>query len=140
MKLDKILNPVDGSLHSINATKYAIELAGMCNANIVLLHCHKKFPVILAEPHFQNAINAIMKESKELIQPFIEILEKSQIKFETRILEGSAGRVIPEVAMIEKIDMIVMGSRGCSNLEGLIIGSIAHKVIYAAECPVLVIK
>lgn len=140
MKLNKILNPVDGSEHSLRATEYAVDLARMTNSSIVLLHCHRKFPVILAEPHFQNAINAILKESNELIRPFVDILEKNQISYETRILEGSAGRVIPEVAEIEKIDMIIMGSRGCTNLEGLIIGSIAHKVLHSTQCPVLVIK
>ncbi|MFO7749034.1 MAG: universal stress protein [Desulfobacteraceae bacterium] len=140
MKLEKILNPVDGSNHSVRATEYAVDLAKITGASIVLLHCHRKFPIILAEPHFQNAINTIMKESNHLIQPFVEILEKSGVSFETRILEGSAGRLIPEAAAIEKADIIVMGSRGCSDLEGLIIGSIAHKVLHGAVCPVLVIK
>jgi len=140
MELKKILTPVDGSKHSINATRYSAELAAMTDAGIILLHCHRKFPVILAEPHFQNALNKIMTESEELIVPFVKILELNGVKFETRILEGSAGRAIPEVAVIEKIDMIVMGSRGCTNLEGLILGSVTHKVLHSALCPVLVIK
>lgn len=140
MKLEKILNPVDGSDHSMTATKYAIDLAKMVDAEILLLHCHRRFPVILAEPNFQNAINIIMKESNELIAPFVKLLEESQVRFGTRILEGSAGKMIAKVADIEKVDMIVMGSRGCSDLEGLILGSIAHKVLHSTECPILILK
>jgi nucleotide-binding universal stress UspA family protein len=36
--------------------------------------------------------------------------------------------------------MIVMGSRGRTNLEGLILGSVAHRVLHAAACPVLIIR
>lgn len=140
MKLEKILNPVDGSAHSMTATKYAIDLAKMVNARILLLHCHRRFPVILAEPHFQNAVNAIIKESEALIAPFVDILEKSRVKFDTRILEGSAGRMIPRVAEIDKMDIIVMGSRGCTDLEGLIVGSVAHKVLNTTKCPVLILR
>jgi len=140
MELKKILNPVDGSTHSQRSTEYACELAKLTNAEIVLLYCHRRFPVILAEPYFQNAINQIMEESEKLITPFVEILKKYGVVSETRILEGSAGKMIPEVATIEKIDMIIMGSRGCTDLEGLILGSVTHKVLQRASCPVLVIK
>ncbi len=140
MKIESILIPVDGSENSINAAKYGIELATITNADILLLHCHRRFPVILGEPHFQNAINAIMKESETLIEPFVKMLEVSGIKFETRILEGSAGKTIPEVARISGLDLIVMGSRGCTNLEGLILGSVAHKVLHSSPCPVLIVK
>ncbi len=140
MNFEKILNPVDGSPPSLNATRSAIELAALCDGRIILLHCHRKFPVILAEPHFQNAINAIMSQCDTLLAPHLEILDKSGISYETRVLEGAAGKVIPEVAAIEKIQLIVMGSRGCSDFEGLMLGSVAHKVLHSVDCPVLILK
>ncbi len=140
MQIKKILTPVDGSDHSMNAAKYSAEFALSLGAKITLLHCHRRFPVILAEPHFQNAINDIMKDSEELVQPFVDMLDEKKVEYETRILEGSPGSVIPEVAEIEKMDMIIMGSRGVSDLEGLILGSVTHKVLHATECPVLVLK
>lgn len=140
MKLEKILNPVDGSDHAMRATRHAIDLAKMANAEILLLHCHRRFPVMLAEPYFQNAINAIRQQSEDLIAPFVEVLKGSGVSFDTRILEGPAGKMIADVAKIQKVDMIVMGSRGCTDLEGLILGSIAHKVLHACECPVLILK
>ena len=140
MELKKIMNPVDGSEHSRRATIYACELARLVNAEIILLYCHRKFPVILAEPYFQDAVNQIIKESENLIAPFVKIVQDHGVKFETRILEGSAGRMITEAARIEKIDMIIMGSRGCTDLEGLILGSVAHKVLQRGSCPVLVVK
>lgn len=140
MKFGKILNPVDGSDHAMNSTRYAIELAKQFNSLIVLLHCHSRFPVVLSEPYFQQAINEIMKTSEELVSPFETMLEQAGVKFEVRILEGLPGTTIANVAEIEKIDLIVMGSRGVSNFEGLFLGSVAHQVLHKSNCPVFITK
>lgn len=140
MDIKKILNPVDGSEHSLNSTKYAIELARLMDAQIVVLHCHAKFPIVMAEPYFQQAIDDINLESEALVKPFEDMLEKSGARFDIRILEGAPGTRIPEVAQIENIDLIVMGSRGMSDFTGLILGSVAHQVLHKSDCPVFITK
>lgn len=140
MNIKKILNPVDGSAHSIRSTQCAIELAKSWDAQIILLHCHARFPVVFAEPHFQEAVNEINKASEALVEPFIKILEAAEMKFDVRILEGSPGNKIAEVARIEKIDLIVMGSRGVTDFIGLLLGSVAHTVIQKSDCPVFITK
>ncbi len=140
MKIKTILNPIDGSDHSIRSTTYAMELASVFGAQIVLLHCHERFPIVLAEPYFQEAVNKINKASEELLEPFVEMLEKSEVLFDVRILEGIPGNKIPEVAKIEKVDLIVMGSRGVSDFAGLLLGSVAHQVLQKSDCPVFITK
>jgi nucleotide-binding universal stress UspA family protein len=140
MNIKKILNPVDGSDHSIRSTQYAIELAKLLDANIILMHCHARFPIVLSEPYFQQAINEISKGSEELVAPFIELLEKGAVEFDVRILEGAPGNKIPEVARIEEIDLIVMGSRGVTDFTGLLLGSVAHQVLNKSDCPVFITK
>ncbi|MCK5837278.1 MAG: universal stress protein, partial [Desulfobacula sp.] len=98
MNIKKILNPVDGSDHSIRSTQNTIELAKLLDAKIILLHCHARFPIVLAEPYFQQAIDEINKSSEALVQPFLELLEQGDVKFDIRILEGAPGNKIPEVA------------------------------------------
>ena len=140
MELKKILVPVDGSVYSMRAAGYAAELAKDMNSEILLIHCHKSFPVVLGEPYFQKVVNKIMKKSNSLLEPYRKMLQDSGVAFAERILEGSAADAICEVAKIEKMDMIVMGSRGRSDLEGLLLGSCTHRVLSTAECPVLVVK
>jgi len=140
MNIKLILNPVDGSQHSINSTNYAIELTKLLNAKIILMHCHERFPIVLSEPYFQQAVNEIGKASEELIEPFIKILEKAEVDYDVRILEGAPGNKIPEVATIEKIDLIVMGSRGVTDFTGLLLGSVAHQVLHKSNCPVFITK
>ena len=140
IQINKILLPVDGSDHSMHAARYAADLAGIMQAEIVLLYSHKPFPVVLGEPYFQNAVNKIMQQSNELLEPFREVLKEKEASFTDRIMEGHADVVIVEVARIEKCDLIVMGSRGRTDLEGLLLGSNTHRVLKTAPCPVLVMR
>lgn len=136
----KILVPVDGSTHSMRAAEQAIYFSGLMSASIILVHCHKKIPSVIGEPYLQRVLNDILKATEELIEPYREIFRKNGVEFTERIFEGGAGKVIPNVAEIEKCDMIIMGTRGLSDLTGLIIGSITHRVLHLAHCPVLVVR
>lgn len=140
MSKPEILIPVDGSDHSKRAADYALKLANLMDAQLLLIHCHKPFPVTLGEPYFQKAIDRIMEKSNNLIAPFKILFDASGLPYSHRIMEGSPGAMICEVARIQKSEMIIMGSRGLSDLKGLFLGSVAHRVVQAAACPVVVVK
>jgi len=140
MKEKMILIAVDSSDYSRKALEKAIELSKLMDTKILLVHCHRRFPSILGEPYLQNAITAIINEANKIVEPYRKILRESGREFLERILEGPAGNVIPNVAKIEKCEMIIMGSRGLSNFEGLFIGSVTHRVLHLALCPVLVVR
>ena len=57
MQINRIMVPVDGSKYSMQAARYASKMAALVEADILLMHCHKSFPVILGEPYFQKALN-----------------------------------------------------------------------------------
>ena len=140
MAASKILIPVDGSSHSLRATQYAVTIAKRLGVDILLIHCHKAFPVTLGEPYLQKAITKRLENSNRLLQEYRDLLQAEGIEFEDRIFEGSPGSVICEAAKIEQIEMIIMGSRGRTDLKGLLLGSVAHRVLHAAPCPVMIVK
>lgn len=140
MNVQKIVVAVDGSDHSLRAAEYAVDIARLVNAEIILTHCHKPFPMLLGEPYFQKAINKINEGAQALLVPYIELFMKNEISCTERIMDGSPAEIISEVARIEKADMIIMGSRGLNDLEGLLLGSVTHRVLKTAPCPVLVIR
>lgn len=140
MAASKILIPVDGSSHSLRATQYAVKIAKRLETDILLIHCHKAFPVTLGEPYLQKAITKRLEDSNRLLQEYRDLLQAEGIAFEDRIFEGSPGSVICEAAKIEKCEMIIMGSRGRTDLQGLFLGSVAHRVLHTAPCPVMIVK
>lgn len=140
MSKKKILTAIDGSIHSIAVLDKAIEYARLLDGKIILLYCHKRFPKILGEPYKDKAVTDILLEAENLVKPYLETLKGSGVEYSERLMEEPAGSVIPNVADIEKCTLIVMGSRGLTDLEGLIIGSVTHRVLHLANCPVLVVK
>jgi nucleotide-binding universal stress UspA family protein len=54
--------------------------------------------------------------------------------------DGDPARAILDCAKREKPDMIVMGRRGLSDLQGLLMGSVSHKVSHLADCACLTVK
>lgn len=136
----KILLAIDGSPHSSVVLEKAIEYAKAFEAGIILVHCHEKFPVNLGEPYRDSRIALILKDSENLIAPFVQRLGSENIAVEDRLMEEPAGKMISEVAKIEKCDLIIIGSRGFSNLTNLIVGSVTTRVLQTAPCPVLVVR
>jgi nucleotide-binding universal stress UspA family protein len=140
MNEKKILVAVDGSEHSDRVIETAIQYARLLSAKVVLVHCHKKFPTILGEPLRNEAIVTTLRKAEELIAPFTKRLREAEIDAEERLMEDPAGAVIPDIARIEKCDLIIVGSRGLTNLEGLFLGSVTNRVLHTTPCSVLVVK
>ena len=66
----RILVPVDGSSHSRRAVEYAVQMARLMGREILLVHCHKPFPALSGEPHYQKAVNKLLMGADELLTPF----------------------------------------------------------------------
>ncbi|WP_163336363.1 universal stress protein [Desulfopila sp. IMCC35008] len=140
MNQKKIAAAIDGSEYSDKVLEKAIEFAQLLDAAVVLIYCHRRFPKILGQPHRDHIISEIMDETDAVVAPFLQKLSDSGVEVIERFMEEPAGTMISEVAEREKCEMIVMGSRGLSDIEGLLIGSVAHKVLHIAKCPVLVVR
>lgn len=59
---------------------------------------------------------------------------------EVRVGTGDPAKIILDLAKSEKADLIVIGSRGLSDLQGLVFGSTSHKVTHLAPCSCLTVS
>jgi nucleotide-binding universal stress UspA family protein len=65
------------------------------------------------------------------------------VSVQSRIDVGILGQEAPAILDVAEdfgADLIVMGSRGLTDLSGLLLVSVAHKVIHLASCPVLAVR
>lgn len=139
MSQKKVLVAIDGSEYSSQVIDKAIEYCRLTDGKILLVYCHRRFSHIIAQPADEE-ISQMKKQSQDLIDPYLDRLRQENIEVDDRLMEEPAGHAITEVARIEKCDIIIMGSRGLSNLAGLIVGSVTSRVLQTAPCSVLVVR
>jgi nucleotide-binding universal stress UspA family protein len=65
-------------------------------------------------------------------------LERSGYTVQSRVLTGTPVESILDQARAQRVDLILMGSRGRQGLRRLVLGSVAHAVLHSTPCPVLV--
>jgi nucleotide-binding universal stress UspA family protein len=62
------------------------------------------------------------------------------IQFASKILDGSPASKIAEFAEEEKVDLVIVGSRGLGRLKEAILGSVANSLVHKSKVSVLVVK
>jgi nucleotide-binding universal stress UspA family protein len=139
----KILLPTDGSEFAEKAEKHALFLAEASGAEIIALSVvETSFSIGLPSDDTIFHINQLLKKETEKNLEKVEKLKEdahSDVKITLEVAEGSPAEVILETIEKENIDLVVMGSSGKSGFDRFIMGSVAEKVVKAAECSVLVV-
>ena len=141
MNVKRILLAVDGSVHSEHARDAAIDLAEKYGAGIMVVHGYESMPAI-DDSQFLGDVDEINKTMARRAQSFVDEVAGNipGVEVTTRTVNGNIAEGIAELAEKEGCGMIVMGSRGLSDFKGLLLGSMAHKVLQLAKCPVLIAR
>lgn len=140
MQFRKILVPLDDSEHSKRAFHHALGLARTQGAHVALLHCYGRIPMLIGGEAHAELVGQYVKQAEKLLKPYVKQLREAGVEPALIIKEGRPGDVIVSEAKGGEYDLIVMGSRGLSDLEGMVLGSTAHRVLHAALCPVLLTR
>ena len=141
MKIEKILLPFDGSVHSVNAAKYALNLAKLFEAHVTIVNCYEWNVSILEVPSplIKDLESICKKNAEDILKPAGEIFADRGIEYQLETIYGSPSRVLANLAKNKEYDLIIMGSHGHSDIAGLFLGSVTHKVLNTIYCPVLVV-
>jgi len=143
---NKILVPVDGSENGFEALKKAIELAKLCDAELLILsvfHEHKlwKASVSLVNQELtgstDEALEAFARDVAETSKAYAQ--EQGIEKLRSFFIGGGPARMIVKFSEDHDVDLIVIGSRGMSDSTRHLLGSVSHKVTSLAQCPVMVV-
>lgn len=140
----KILVAAEGSQGSDKALEIAADLSKQYGAEL-----HAAYALNYEHYLMGLGVGATMTISHEeleqgaqnLLQGTTEKLAKLDCKpTQTHILSGDAGKTIADLAKSIGADLIVVGSKGHSNISGLLLGSVSQKISHLAHCSCLIAR
>jgi nucleotide-binding universal stress UspA family protein len=151
----KILVPTDFSEQAGYALDFAYQIALKSAAEIILINV-VDYPGLSsvwgggmnviggAEPPLDNLdesfINNLLNRSKDEIRVMTKKLEPGSVKIKQVVEVGNPYFVITEKIEQENVNLVIMGTKGATGLEEILIGSNTERVVRHAKCPVITIK
>ena len=140
-----ILFPTDFSKNAVHASLYAGMVARGMNAHLILLNVYS-IPMA-TEYQIPYDVDEFLKISKEAAEEQLREFTKELIKATgispNKIREitdyGQTTDCIVKMAQSEKVDLIMMGTEGVSNILDKWLGTNAQNVLESADCPVWII-
>jgi nucleotide-binding universal stress UspA family protein len=126
IRVKRILYPTDFSSYSNQAYFHAVGLAEIYGASLTVVYVHTPgSPGDRA--HWENQLEQVRPANPKI--PVSHVL-----------LEGDPATEIARFAADANIDVIVIGTRGRTGVDRLVLGSVAERVMREAPCTVLVVK
>jgi len=143
--MKRILVPVDGSKGANDAAAFAARLAKDTRATVELVYVYDAPTASLmgleatsniatvkeqvAGGSFQAALNAISGA-----------VGGGEVAIAEYVAIGHPAKEICAYAKEQGHDLVVMGSRGRSEVKELVLGSVSQAVLHHAQCPVMVVR
>jgi nucleotide-binding universal stress UspA family protein len=136
----RILVPVDGSACSIHALEYAARRQRESDGlEILVLNVQ---PSIRPSRTLSRALIAEhqSRNAEAALEPALAAIKRLGPKTIAQTQIGNPAAVIVAFARHRKCGEIVMGNSGLGAVAGLVLGSVARKVIFLARIPVVLVK
>jgi nucleotide-binding universal stress UspA family protein len=137
MAFKRILCAVDFSDDSIEAFHVAVETARLHAGALHLFHVMEAQPALPGEVAIE-----ILQKANAAIEGLVASAQSSLqgLAFTTEVTSGRAFVEIVNRARQWKANLIVLGSKGTTLLEEIIVGGTAEAVTREAPCSVLVVR
>ncbi len=138
----RIILPVDGSIEAKRAAKKAIFLAKHIDCSIVAIYVVET-PLLTRYSSGEDILtpdirSLLKKEGKMVLNEVEKMGKRNGVRVIKKLVEGVADEEIIKIA--RKRDMIVMGSKGKTALDRILVGSISEKVLHHAPCTVMIVR
>jgi nucleotide-binding universal stress UspA family protein len=140
-EFNKIILAVDGSDASKKAAQKAFSIAKKTGIDVVVIYV-MYFPIATV-PTLQSSdmsyINDVMKKQGQAILNEIErMASEHDVKIQKVLAEGIPDDEI--IKLTHKNDLIIMGSKGHSTLDRILIGSVSENVLHHSKAAVMIIR
>ncbi|MBS3814990.1 MAG: universal stress protein [Hadesarchaea archaeon] len=136
--MKRVLIAVDGSKFSERAFGYSLERAKESGNHLTILQVVSGFGY--DETPSEEALSEEINKAKDFVEELEKIAEEEGVSVNSEVITGTniATRIV-NYANENNYDLIVMGSKGMSDVGRINLGSVTHGVLERARCPVLVV-
>jgi nucleotide-binding universal stress UspA family protein len=143
----KIVCAIDGSRYTEWVLDWVRRLASPDDSSLLLVHAvdltrFKTLPTL-----DRKSRSALVKVLAFSLEGAALLLEGAELKaantwgdVRAKLLRGRAAEVISRTAEREQADLLIIGSRGVTEFQPMLLGSVSRKALMRAPCPVLVVK
>ena len=137
------LIPIDGLPAALRALAFALEaLRGRPDARVHVLNVQAPllhpWPGKLVSPDMVDA--ELRSDGGKLLAQAERMATAAGVACVSHVSIGAAAEEIAAYAARHGCDAIVMGTRGMGAVAGLVMGSVAQKVVHLAPVPVTLVK
>lgn len=133
-----ILLATDLTAASTEATERAIDLAGRLDARLLIVNVLEKRRLSGGGSH--DRVDQARAEREPHLVSVVREARARGATAEFLLWDGDPGGSIVAAAEAEHADLVVVGTRGRSGAERMLLGSVSDHVVRHAECPVLVVR
>ena len=135
----RILFAHDGGMLAERALVYLEHVARVEKAEVTVMHVYDLPERYSATDGYTGLHACYESVAQEIVDDAVAYLEERDVSARGLVLSGESARMILETAHREDASLIVIGSRGPSNMAELMLGSVSQEVLRHAPCPVLVV-
>ncbi len=137
-----VLVPLDGSNNSMRALQVTVrQIKSGWAMEVHLLNVQSYPPAMVSRYLNKEFIDRYHdEEGQKALSDAMALLDQAVIPFASHIRVGQVAETIAAFATEMQCDQIVMGSRGLGTISGLLLGSVASKVLYLVDIPITFVK
>jgi nucleotide-binding universal stress UspA family protein len=135
----KILFAHDGGMAAERVLVYLEHVARTEEAEVIVLHAYEPPERYVATEGYEELCDQYHAVAQEVVDDAVAYLEERGVTAQGLVLPGNSARAILETAGQKDVSLIVMGTRGPSNVAELMLGNVTTEVLRYARCPVLVV-
>lgn len=143
MSVQRILLALDGSPQSEIAIPETRQLAKALDADVLLLRVVPVVDDIIQSGTMRIAVDEIWAGQRDAALQYLHAIrarEFADLRVETLVSHGSPADAILDVARTRNVDRIVMTTHGRTGVTRWVLGSVAEKVLHAADRIVVLVR
>ena len=141
--MTRVLVPVDGSANAQHAVDLVLkQLAEGRDLEVHLLNVQPQVVSGHARMYLDKDVvdDYYRDEAVKALKPARDKLDQAGVKYTASHKVGSAAQTIANYVKANRCEQVIMGSRGLGSVGGMLLGSVATKVLHLVDVPVTLVK